>query len=237
MDELTDYIIAAQQAAREGKRPHEILRLLLSQVKSNWPGHIPIVGIERCLMKAFDIPLWEVRDIEAWQGFRRRGTFTDARGMLTDAEVDTLLDPWIGRYLKSDSAPVPDEERVRSELRGPVIVLSRQPISKWPTDLFLKDTIEQLMLMHCDLEVLPPPIGNLTQLQVLHAGWNRLRALPETMGNLTCLEILALNNNQLNNLPPSIAHLQRLKELLLDKNCFDQFHKAFCNCANCKRYG
>jgi hypothetical protein len=92
-EDITDHVIAAQKVARSGDRPHQILRLLLARVEPNWPGHIPFIGIERCLMKAFDIPLREVRDIEPWKGFSEQGN-------ASDQEIDDLLEPWITRYLK-----------------------------------------------------------------------------------------------------------------------------------------
>lgn len=92
-DDITDHVIAAQKAARNGDRPHEILKLLLARVEPRWPGRIPFIGIERCLMKAFAIPLRAARDIETWNGWSGRG---DA----SDQEIDDVLEPWIAQYLE-----------------------------------------------------------------------------------------------------------------------------------------
>ena len=86
-------VIAAQNAAHEGKRPHEILKLLLSNLEPKWPDHVPRIDIERCLIRAFDVPLRVARDIEPWKGFSEYGD-------VTDQDIDTLLKPWITRYLE-----------------------------------------------------------------------------------------------------------------------------------------
>jgi hypothetical protein len=88
-----DHVIMAQNAALAGNRPHEILKLLLSSLEPKWPDHVPRIDIERYLMRAFDVPLRVVRDIEPWTGFAESGD-------VTDHDIDTLLEPWISRFLE-----------------------------------------------------------------------------------------------------------------------------------------
>lgn len=88
-----DCIIIAQNAAHEGRRPHEILRLLLFHRELRYPDHVSRIDIERCLMQAFAVPLRVARDIEPWKGFTESGD-------VTDHDIDTLLEPWINRFLE-----------------------------------------------------------------------------------------------------------------------------------------
>jgi len=86
-----ELVIAAQNAARAGKSFHEILALLRANVEPSWPGHVPFVAIEWCLIHAFDMPLRDGRDIERWNGFSDRGDWTDA-------DIDDHFAPWLIRY-------------------------------------------------------------------------------------------------------------------------------------------
>lgn len=58
-----------------------------------------------------------------------------------------------------------------------------------------------LDLSNLGLTELPPEIGNLTQLTILHAMDNALSSLPAEIGNLKNLCVLELGNNQLTDLP------------------------------------
>lgn len=86
-----EQIELAQQAARANSRPSDILRLLLGRIQPRFEGHVPWIDIEACLVKAFNIPLREVRDIEGWVGFH-------ADGNMDDDAIDQLLEPWLLRY-------------------------------------------------------------------------------------------------------------------------------------------
>jgi Leucine-rich repeat (LRR) protein len=57
------------------------------------------------------------------------------------------------------------------------------------------------------LTVLPPEIGQLTNLRRLELGGNQLTALPPEIGQLTNLWRLELGGNQLSALPREIANL------------------------------
>jgi len=103
------------------------------------------------------------------------------------------------------------------------VILDRQPIPRPPDDLFRKDDIGRLDLIHCGIESLPDAIGNLTQLRTLYASGGRLTRLPDTIGKLTALEYLWLNENQLSRLPDSFRCLRHLKKLALDSNQLKAF--------------
>jgi len=68
-------------------------------------------------------------------------------------------------------------------------------------------------LMH-----LPPEIGQLTALQTLHLGGNKLIVLPPEIGQLTALQMLDLQDNHLTALPPEIGQLTALQTLNLTSN-------------------
>jgi len=73
-------------------------------------------------------------------------------------------------------------------------------------------------LWNRELTVLPPEIGQLTNLRELALGGNRLTALPPEIGQLANLRRLALSGNRLTVLPPEIGQLTRLETLRLDGN-------------------
>lgn len=67
---------------------------------------------------------------------------------------------------------------------------------------------------------LPPEIGNLSNLQELILGGNKLRSLPAELGNLANLLTLDLSYNALTSLPPEIGNLSNLVSLQLNNNNF-----------------
>lgn len=75
-----------------------------------------------------------------------------------------------------------------------------------------------LDLSHLGLTVLPPEIGQLSSLTVLHLTDNQLTALPPEIGRLSALTVLYLANNQLSALPPEIGQLSALTYLSLSNN-------------------
>ena len=68
------------------------------------------------------------------------------------------------------------------------------------------------------LKVLPPEIGELTNLTHLNLAGNQLTALPPEIGNLTNLTSLRLNDNQLTALPPQVGRLTSLTTLRANRN-------------------
>lgn len=75
-----------------------------------------------------------------------------------------------------------------------------------------------LDLMGLGLTELPPEIGQLSSLQDLSLGWNRLMTLPPQIGQLSNLQSLRLSYNQLTTLPPEIGQLTNLHGLNLNHN-------------------
>ncbi len=77
---------------------------------------------------------------------------------------------------------------------------------------------KELDLSGMNLTELPGSLGQLTQLERLHLGFNQLTTLPESLGQLTKLKELYLLSNQLTTLPKSLGRLTQLKDLYLDSN-------------------
>ncbi len=92
--EIDDAIAIAQQAALSGQPPHAILQLVFTQIAPRYPGHIPWIDLEWCLVKAFNVPLRVARDIEGWTGIFPNGIFSNH-------DIDVVLEPWIRRYRES----------------------------------------------------------------------------------------------------------------------------------------
>jgi hypothetical protein len=90
--DYSEDIRVIQEVARKGLSPHHLLRILLDRFLEREPDHFPIITIEHCLRRAFNIPLRILRDIEPWHVFTEQGT-------MNDQEIDQLLEPWIQRWL------------------------------------------------------------------------------------------------------------------------------------------
>ena len=99
--------------------------------------------------------------------------------------------------------------------------LSDAPLSRWhgvKTDA--EGRVVELELVINGLSgVIPPEIGHLTKLRVLHLHYNELTgAIPPEIGKLTELEELLLHYNDLTSIPPEIGNLGRLRKLFLYLN-------------------
>lgn len=68
------------------------------------------------------------------------------------------------------------------------------------------------------LRSLPPQIGVLVKLHVLHLWHNQLATLPAQIGRCMELQELYLSDNQLVSLPDSLLHLPHLRRLFLHGN-------------------
>ena len=75
-----------------------------------------------------------------------------------------------------------------------------------------------LDVSHNPLGTLPPEIGMLAKLTVMHLSNTRLEALPAEIGNLANLAELDLTQNPLADLPDSLRNLENLERLFLHDN-------------------
>jgi internalin A len=118
------------------------------------------------------------------------------------------------------------------------------------TEIELKELIaqakaeqwEELDLSGLDLTVLPPEIGQLTQLQRLILGridkktyesvGNQLTDLPSEIEGLTNLKFLSIFGNKLTKIPDAITSLTSLQDLDLDNNQITLIPEAIANLAS-----
>ncbi|MBD2521372.1 COR domain-containing protein [Nostoc sp. FACHB-133] len=82
----------------------------------------------------------------------------------------------------------------------------------------VKDEVTELDLSYKGLTILPPEIGQLTNLQSLDLSSNQLSSLPPEIVQLTNLQSLDIGSNQLSSLPPEIVQLSNLQSLYLNSN-------------------
>lgn len=83
----------------------------------------------------------------------------------------------------------------------------------------LKSTLQVLHIdNNYDLAILPPAIGELTQLRWLNVSYNKLTELPTEIGRLSRLERLHVNNNKIKFLPLELWGLRELEELRCESN-------------------
>src|SRR5215207_4099044 len=75
-------------------------------------------------------------------------------------------------------------------------------LSVLPPEIGQLTELTELILYDNYLSVLPPEIGQLTELRELNLARNQLGALPPEIGQLTELTRLDLSDNQLSTLPP-----------------------------------
>jgi hypothetical protein len=79
--------------------------------------------------------------------------------------------------------------------------------------------LEELTLAANLITVVPPQLGNLTELRVLNLNFNRLAtALPPEFGGMTKLMSLMLSANRLTTLPETFTKLTNIIELWVDDN-------------------
>ena len=78
--------------------------------------------------------------------------------------------------------------------------------------------LTELDLASHDLDMLPPEIGDLENLQILRLSENNLTSLPPEIGNLTELQTLDLHGNNLSTLPIEIGQLSNLQALSVNYN-------------------
>jgi internalin A len=108
-----------------------------------------------------------------------------------------------------------------------VLELYDLPLKELPPEI---GCLSQLKILHMgshhtsktELEALPSEVVQLTQLTVLDLSQNNLSQLPPEICQLTQLIRLVLNQNNLTLLPPEIGHLTQLQELYLRQNSLSQ---------------
>ena len=80
----------------------------------------------------------------------------------------------------------------------------------------------ELALDNLDIEVLPPAVGKLTNLDFLFLELNQLDDLPNEIGDLRYLKRLYLNDNFFKHFPESVCNLKNLRELRMEHNKIEE---------------
>jgi len=104
-----------------------------------------------------------------------------------------------------------------------ILDLSNKGLTSIPGDVFSKTNLEELNVSYNSLSgAIQSQIGNLKNLKILNAGYNKMTGVPAEIGQLQSLESLDLSYNQLTGLPNELGNLQKLKTLNLAGNNYSQ---------------
>lgn|GEM_PF-2068827 len=98
------------------------------------------------------------------------------------------------------------------------LVLSPEAVARRRIARAARTEAATLNLSCMKLSSLPPQIGALVKLRVLHLWHNQLTSLPAHLGRCVALEELYLSDNELASLPDSLLHLPHLRRLFLHGN-------------------
>ena len=101
-----------------------------------------------------------------------------------------------------------------------------------PPEIGQLSNLKELYLSNIHLSKLPPEIYKLSKLEILDIGFNQLKKLNPEIGQLTNLRKLFLNDNRLTNLPPEIGKLSKLEVLSLRHNYLSQIPIELGNLSN-----
>lgn len=103
-----------------------------------------------------------------------------------------------------------------------------------PPEIVQLINLQALWIEELGLTSLPPEIGQLTNLQTLWLPYNELTSLPPEIGQLTNLQTLWLDGNALTSLPPEIGQLSSLQTLNVSNNALTELPQELCNLENLK---
>ncbi len=102
------------------------------------------------------------------------------------------------------------------------IQMARGGIRELPIGIGNITNLETLIVGGNKIKTIPSEIGFLQNLKVLILNDNQITSLPSEIGNLTNLEVLDLRGNKIQVLPDSISGLTHLKRLHLGGNPISQ---------------
>jgi len=100
-----------------------------------------------------------------------------------------------------------------------ILNLSNQGLTSIPGGVFNQTNLEELNVSHNSLTgAIQSQIGQLKNLKVLNASYDKMTGVPAEIGQLQNLQILDLSYNQLTGLPNELGNLKNLKTLNLAGN-------------------
>lgn len=101
----------------------------------------------------------------------------------------------------------------------PLAELQKTPLFKSMDEALANpSSVYRLNLSNQNIEVLPPEIGNMHNLQYLNLGSNGINLIPAEIKHLRNLQWLILEDNNLVSLPAELSELTNLQTLDLDGN-------------------
>lgn len=121
------------------------------------------------------------------------------------------------------------EKKVDQATKTRVLVLRECGLKKLPEETTREGLLTSLRTVDLALnrlQVLPPSIGNWSELQALNASDNLLEMLPDAIGSLTKLQKLTLSRNKLKVLPTCLGDLP-LTELKCEGNMLSTLPDVF----------
>jgi len=90
------------------------------------------------------------------------------------------------------------------------------------------NSLKNLYLPNCSIEIPPESIGDLAALEILDLSSNKITNLPKSVGNLKSLKKLKLDSNEIETIPESIIKLESLEDIDLRKNKIHIFLTEIC---------
>lgn len=121
------------------------------------------------------------------------------------------------------------KSHMQNAQRTGVFQLTKCNLNEFPKEILqLQTNLRTLDLSYNKLKILPPTIGQFSQLKQLTINNNRLQEIPPEIGNLKKLETLSLNNNLLRYLPRELSQLTNLKTVNLSGNLLTEFPAMLC---------
>ncbi len=106
---------------------------------------------------------------------------------------------------------------------GTALDLSRQSLTRIPSDIFSRIDLEELNLSNNRLTGAPQAeIRHLQKLRVLDLSNNNLTGLPAELGQLSNLETLDVSGNALTGLPMELGNLTQLRLLDVSGNPYSK---------------
>ncbi len=101
--------------------------------------------------------------------------------------------------------------------------LSNQGLTKIPSYVFDQTNLQELNVSHNSLMgAIQSQIGQLKNLKILNASYNKMTGVPAEVGQLENLRVLDLSYNQLTGLPNELGNLKNLKTLDLRGNQYSK---------------
>ncbi|KAG8439668.1 hypothetical protein GDO86_005734 [Hymenochirus boettgeri] len=123
------------------------------------------------------------------------------------------------KYLLGDLEEMPIDKMVD---------LSSLQLRRFPLRVCAFTELVKLYLSDNNLNILPPELELLQNLQILALDFNNFKVLPQVVCSLKQLSILYIGNNRLRDLPPELCFLKSLQTLWIESNYLTNLPVVIC---------